>query len=393
VSASSTGTATDRQDLVALLKSVAEDASKVSNTKVKRKVSRLIQTLEAAQSEPPAADDTKQPNGTADGITAPSTKADRLKSSASNTTVSVAPAAANAPPLVTGAAGIEAVLRQLRTVHSADELDAVLVTLDLRTVLAAEGQENAASDALAPQRRQLKRSIEAVLAQEEVEKTMNAKVRRRVNRITAALTEASASGDDDHNQDGGELKDQQAADGSNSSKRSNADGLVIPAVTGTIVNSTTKKVPHVVFVGNLSYDTTASDLEQHLRSTAALEGAIKVRLRTNAETGQSLGIAFVDLEGARELHQCVSAAHHTALHGRIINVEKSCGGRNKTQRGEKIAAQRTEQRSRAEEAVNRVLMQYEKKGVLQSVHKWGATLKESVYAHSPAHLSEVHADL
>jgi hypothetical protein len=273
---------------------------------------------------------------------------------------------------------------QLQTVHSAEQLDAVLVTLDMRTVLPAAGGDAdlpaTSADALAHQRKLLKRTIEQVLSQEDVSASMNAKVRRRVTRITSALAEEDGAS--------AEAAAPAGASESNSADKgaSQKSGLVIPPVVDA---NARKVVPHVVFVGNLSYDTTAAELEAHLRQSAALEGTLKVRMRSHAETGQSLGVAFVDLEGPRELHQCIGMAHHTTLRGRIINVEKSCGGRNKAQRGEKIASKRSEQQSRAEEAVNQVLVKYEQKGVLRDVHKWGPTLKESVYAHCPQSLTEV----
>jgi hypothetical protein len=375
VSANSQGTSAARAELKSTLEKLSEDANLVSNTKIKRKVQRLIKTLEGVTEE-------------AVPINAPA-------SIVASTTVpgkKPAPAAPAAGPSVAAssvtadAGGIAGIVQQLKDVHSAEQLDSVLVTLDMRTVLpeSTDGAENGGTNGDGVQhRRLLKRTIEQVLAQDDVSASMNAKVRRRVSRITSALTT-----------DGDDAEDATAAPDATSALNATADarvsgmGLSIPS-TGAVVNATVKKVPYVVFVGNLSYDTTAPDIEQHLRETAALEGPIKVRLRTNPETQQSTGVAFVDLEGARELHQCVAAAHHSTLHGRIINVEKSCGGRNKTGRSEKIASKRTEQKQRAEEAVNRVLAQYEQRGVLQGVHKWGPTLKDSVHAHSAAHLTQV----
>jgi hypothetical protein len=374
VSANSQGTPAARAELKSTLEKLSEDANLVSNTKIKRKVQRLIKTLEGVTEEAVVA-------------SAPATT-----SSVAITGKKHAPAASTAGPTVAAssvtadAGGIAGIVQQLKDVHSAEQLDSVLVTLDMRTVLpeSTDGAENGGTNGEGAQhRRLLKRTIEQVLAQDDVSASMNAKVRRRVSRITSALTT-----------DGDDTEETVPVSGANAMLNAIADarvsgmGLTIPS-TGAVVNATVKKVPYVVFVGNLSYDTTAPDIEQHLRETAALEGPIKVRLRTNPETQQSTGVAFVDLEGARELHQCVAAAHHSTLHGRIINVEKSCGGRNKSGRSEKIASKRTEQKQRAEEAVNRVLAQYEQRGVLQGVHKWGPTLKDSVHAHSAAHLAQV----
>jgi hypothetical protein len=351
----------------------------VSNTKIKRKVQRLIKTLEGVTEETVP---TSAPAATTPSATVPGKKPAPAASTAGSNVA--------ASSVTADAGGIAGIVQQLKDVHSAEQLDSVLVTLDMRTVLpeSTDGAESGGTNGDGAQhRRLLKRTIEQVLAQDDVSASMNAKVRRRVSRITTALTT-----DGDDAEDTAVVSDATAALNATADVRASGMGLTIPS-TGAVVNATMKKVPYVVFVGNLSYDTTAPDIEQHLRETAALEGPIKVRLRTNPDTQQSTGVAFVDLEGARELHQCVAAAHHSTLHGRIINVEKSCGGRNKTGRSEKIASKRTEQKQRAEEAVNRVLAQYEQRGVLQGVHKWGPTLKDSVHAHSAAHLTQVSTPL
>jgi hypothetical protein len=374
VSASSQGTPAARAELKSTLEKLSEDATLVSNTKIKRKVQRLIKTLEGVTEE---------------AVVASAPAATSCVAITGKKAAPAAPAAGStvaASSVTADAGGIAGIVQQLKDVHSAEQLDSVLVTLDMRTVLpeSTDGAENGGTNGDGVQhRRLLKRTIEQLLAQDDVSASMNAKVRRRVIRITSALTT-----DGDDAEDTAAAPDATAALNATADVRASGMGLTIPS-TGAVVNATVKKVPYVVFVGNLSYDTTAPDIEQHLRETAALEGPIKVRLRTNPETQQSTGVAFVDLEGARELHQCVAAAHHSTLHGRIINVEKSCGGRNKTGRSEKIASKRTEQKQRAEEAVNRVLAQYEQRGVLQGVHKWGPTLKDSVHAHSAAHLTQV----
>jgi hypothetical protein len=379
VSANSQGTPAARAELKSTLEKLSEDANLVSNTKIKRKVQRLIKTLEGVTEETVP---TSAPAATTPSATVPGKKPAPAASTAGSNVA--------ASSVTADAGGIAGIVQQLKDVHSAEQLDSVLVTLDMRTVLpeSTDGAESGGTNGDGAQhRRLLKRTIEQVLAQDDVSASMNAKVRRRVSRITTALTT-----DGDDAEDTAVVSDATAALNATADVRASGMGLTIPS-TGAVVNATMKKVPYVVFVGNLSYDTTAPDIEQHLRETAALEGPIKVRLRTNPDTQQSTGVAFVDLEGARELHQCVAAAHHSTLHGRIINVEKSCGGRNKTGRSEKIASKRTEQKQRAEEAVNRVLAQYEQRGVLQGVHKWGPTLKDSVHAHSAAHLTQVSTPL
>ena len=331
-----------RLQLLVELKKRVEDESIVNNAKIKRKVQRLVKTLEGM------------------GVTPASISATTLD-------------------LKGGSATIDSIVHQLEAVHSAEQLDTVLAAVDVRTLFpvppGAGGEDEAVDgdgDVLLQQRRLLKRTIDHVLTQEDVNSSMNAKVRRKVSRLTGALAE-------------GDEGDKGKSVGGVSSSAAAPVVVVAPESTTSLA----KKVPYVLFVGNLSYDVTAADIETHLRHVAALEGPLKVRLRSNAATGQSLGVAFVEVEGAHELHQCIAAAHHSTMAGRVINVEKSCGGRNKATRGEKIASRRSEQQVRAEEAVNRVLVQFERSGVLHNVHKWGPTLKDSMYAHSPAHLTMV----
>ena len=45
---------------------------------------------------------------------------------------------------------------------------------------------------------------------------------------------------------------------------------------------------------------------------------------------------------------------------------------------------------RTQEAINTVLVQFEQKGVLHNTHKWGETLKDMLYAHSAASVTEVN---
>eukprot|EP00598_Pedospumella_elongata_P007605 CAMPEP_0184971248 /NCGR_PEP_ID=MMETSP1098-20130426/3505_1 /TAXON_ID=89044 /ORGANISM="Spumella elongata, Strain CCAP 955/1" /LENGTH=666 /DNA_ID=CAMNT_0027493337 /DNA_START=74 /DNA_END=2074 /DNA_ORIENTATION=+ len=361
VSANSAGDAAVKQQVREKLESLALDDTLVSNTKIKRKVQRLIATLENAPAEVPvvalaaAASAAPVPESKKRSIAAISTAEEESNSN-----------------------DIPSILKRLKTVHSAEELDAVLAKVDMRTIVpstAAAGESAEAPEVTCDpaMRRLLKKSIEQVLSQEDVSGSMNAKVRRRVTRITGILADADG--------DAGEA----AVTNASATTTSKAQ----PTLTIKPVTEVQKKVPYVLFVGNLSYDVTAAEIEEHLRSVAALEGPVKVRLRTDPHTKRCLGVAFVEVEGTRELHQCIAAGHHSNLHGRVINVEKSCGGRNKEQRGEKIATKRTEQQRRTQEAINTVLVQFEQKGVLHNTHKWGETLKDMLYAHSAASVTEI----
>jgi RNA recognition motif. (a.k.a. RRM, RBD, or RNP domain) len=82
--------------------------------------------------------------------------------------------------------------------------------------------------------------------------------------------------------------------------------------------------PLIVFVGQLSFKTTAQQLLEHFRNKGGVVGPLTVRLLTHEGTTRSKGMAFVETTDPATLYQCL-ALHHTRLDGRILNVEKSLG--------------------------------------------------------------------
>lgn len=379
---SSSGDLGVKKQVMETLQSLADDATLVNNTKIKRKVQRLLKTLEDSVIN------SKYTNNENVGSTLQSASAVVEESTPSDAAIPNKPAGGSG-------SSIADIVQRLREVRTGEQLDAVLIAVDLRDITvtpsataptitdtAVENENNSSSgmdaqpqaECQPEQRRLLKRTIEEVLSQEEVSNSLNAKIRRRVSRITSVLADIY--------------------DGNNEPTAASASGQVhapVSAVNGASFTEPQlqRKVPHILFVGNLSYDATAAEVEAHLRECADLTGDVKVRVRTDPLTGLGRGVAFVEVEGSRELHQCIAAAHHSNMGGRIINVEKSCGGRNKEQRGQKIATKRSEQQRRSQEAVDAVLKDFEGKGVLQNVHKWGDTLKDAVYSHSPAYVNQV----
>ena len=75
-----------------------------------------------------------------------------------------------------------------------------------------------------------------------------------------------------------------------------------------------------IFVGNLSYDTTDSDLQQAFGAYGAVERASVVRDR---DSGQSRGFAFVEMTNANEANEAMSALNGQDLNGRAINVNEA----------------------------------------------------------------------
>jgi hypothetical protein len=104
-------------------------------------------------------------------------------------------------------------------------------------------------------------------------------------------------------------------------------GPVDPAAAVAAAAGHEAKGPYIVFIGQLSYEATHDAIDAFLRGKG-IEGDVKIRLMTDKKTKKSKGSAFVELEGSREMNKCI-ALHHSKFQGRRINIERSCGGRNK----------------------------------------------------------------
>ncbi|CAN0125869.1 unnamed protein product [Discosporangium mesarthrocarpum] len=133
---------------------------------------------------------------------------------------------------------------------------------------------------------------------------------------------------------------------------------------GAGVGNGGKTVPHIVFVGQLAFSTTAKGLEEHFKSKGGVEGKMSVRLLTIKGTNppRSKGMAFVEVGNAITAYKCL-ALHHTRLDGRLINVERTSGG-GKGCKSERIKEKRVEQKELMKELVSRVLKEAVKAGRL-----------------------------
>ena len=87
-----------------------------------------------------------------------------------------------------------------------------------------------------------------------------------------------------------------------------------------------------IFVGNLSFDTTDSDLHATFGAYGEVGRASVVRDR---DSGQSRGFGFVEMTNSAEATQAMSALNGHDLNGRVLNVnearprESSGGGNNR----------------------------------------------------------------
>ena len=87
-----------------------------------------------------------------------------------------------------------------------------------------------------------------------------------------------------------------------------------------------------IFVGNLSFDTTDSDLQTAFGAYGSVEKASVVRDR---DSGQSRGFGFVEMTNDADATQAISGLNGQDLNGRTLNVnearprEASRGGQNR----------------------------------------------------------------
>jgi cold-inducible RNA-binding protein len=75
-----------------------------------------------------------------------------------------------------------------------------------------------------------------------------------------------------------------------------------------------------IFVGNLSYQTTESELEAAFASYGAVERASLVRDR---DTGQARGFAFVEMTNKHEAIKAIQGLDGQELNGRALKVNEA----------------------------------------------------------------------
>lgn len=78
--------------------------------------------------------------------------------------------------------------------------------------------------------------------------------------------------------------------------------------------------PHKVFVGNLSYDTTASDLDSLFSEAGQV---MEVFLPSDRATGRPRGFAFVELAEEDQIVAAIQKFDGYELKGRAIRVSKA----------------------------------------------------------------------
>ncbi len=75
-----------------------------------------------------------------------------------------------------------------------------------------------------------------------------------------------------------------------------------------------------IFVGNLAYQTTETELEAAFAAYGAVEKTSVVRDR---DTGQPRGFAFVEMTNQAEAMKAIEALNGQELNGRALNVNEA----------------------------------------------------------------------
>jgi RNA recognition motif-containing protein len=138
-----------------------------------------------------------------------------------------------------------------------------------------------------------------------------------------------------------------------------------------------KKNPYIVFIGQLSYETTKESLLAHIQKELEKEvdesgqrfainaDTVSIRLLTDRKTKKSRGMAFVEVQDPQLLYACLKL-HLTHLQGRRLNVERSAGGKaTSTSRQVKIQELRKEQQSHMQSVVETMLQEHYDQGTIR----------------------------
>ncbi len=75
-----------------------------------------------------------------------------------------------------------------------------------------------------------------------------------------------------------------------------------------------------IFVGNLSFDTTQSDLESAFGQFGAVD---RVHIVTNRDNGQPRGFAFVEMSDRQSADAAIAQLNGTELRGRAMNINEA----------------------------------------------------------------------
>jgi RNA recognition motif-containing protein len=75
-----------------------------------------------------------------------------------------------------------------------------------------------------------------------------------------------------------------------------------------------------IYVGNLPYDVTDSDLQKLFEKYGSVESA---RVVMDRDTGRAKGFGFVEMKDSGEAEKAIAATNGTEMNGRALRVNES----------------------------------------------------------------------
>jgi len=94
---------------------------------------------------------------------------------------------------------------------------------------------------------------------------------------------------------------------------------------------------YTLFIGNLSYETTKEDIENHFAKCGKIKN---VRLPVGKEDNSPRGFAYIEVED-NVTYENLLSLHHTFLKRRRINVECTFGGSGTSQKRKSLIKEKT----------------------------------------------------
>ena len=118
-----------------------------------------------------------------------------------------------------------------------------------------------------------------------------------------------------------------------------------PAVKSVANNNNGKR--YLLFLGNLSYKSTAEEIKAFFEQEGA--SVVAVRISTDKKTKKPKGFAFCELDSAESL-EIALGMHQTKFGGRKINVELTAGGGGHKSEKRKLKIKEKNEKYRQEQA-------------------------------------------
>lgn len=85
-----------------------------------------------------------------------------------------------------------------------------------------------------------------------------------------------------------------------------------------------------LFVGNLNYETTENDLQDHFSQAGTV---LTVNILQDRATGRSRGFGFVEMESAGDAEKAIELFHQKDFQGRALTVNEARAREERPMRG------------------------------------------------------------